>query len=149
MSIELNAHLHSEITARCGIGDEFTAKGEFVEAIRCYSEAWALLPEPKLQWEAALWIQSALGDVYYLTHNYAVALEAFSLAVQCPGGLGNPFIHLRLGECHFEVGNHDKAKDELTRAFMGAGREIFANEHPKYFELLKSVLKPPVGQREL
>jgi hypothetical protein len=28
---------------------------------------------------------------------------------------------------------------------MGAGKEIFADEKPKYFEFLKTVLKPPAN----
>ena len=68
---------------------------------------------------------------------------------RCPGGLGNPFVHLRLGECCFDIGERDRAADELTRAYMGAGREIFAEEDPKYIEFLGTRIKPPVGQDRL
>lgn len=70
-------------------------------------------------------------------------------AVRCPDGLGNLFIHLRLGECAFELGQISRAEDELTRAYMGAGREIFADEDPKYFKHLQTVLLPPPGESSI
>ena len=33
------------------------------------------------------------------------------------------------------------AADELARAYMGAGTEIFENDDPKYLEFLKTKLK--------
>jgi hypothetical protein len=59
----------------------------------------------------------------------------------CPGGLGNPFLHLRFGQILFESGDHDLAADELIRAYMGAGDEIFENEDPKYLNFLKTRAK--------
>lgn len=59
------------------------------------------------------------------------------MAVTGPDGLGNPFIHLRLGQCALELGDEDQAKDELIRAYMGDGPGIFEEEEPKYFEFLK------------
>jgi hypothetical protein len=64
--------------------------------------------------------------------------------MHCPGAIGNPFLHLRLGQCQFELGNLDRAGDELARAYMGAGNEIFVGAE-KYFEFLKTRLKPPPG----
>jgi hypothetical protein len=44
------------------------------------------------------------------------------------------------------LGNELVALDELARAYMGAGKEIFQGEDPKYFELVKQNLKePPSG----
>jgi hypothetical protein len=56
--------------------------------------------------------------------------------------IGNPFLHLRLGQCQFELGNFDRAADELTRAHVGAGAEIFEGAD-KYFTFLKTRLNPP------
>ena len=59
--------------------------------------------------------------------------------MQCPEAIGNPFIHLRLGQAQFELGDKEAAADELMRAYMGAGAEIFAEEAPKYLEYLATV----------
>jgi hypothetical protein len=39
----------------------------------------------------------------------------------------------------------DRAADELTRAYMGAGDEIFQDAE-KYFAFLKTRIKPPGGK---
>jgi hypothetical protein len=41
----------------------------------------------------------------------------------------------------FELGDLPHANDNLTRAYMGAGEEIFAQEDKKYFEHLKTIIK--------
>lgn len=66
------------------------------------------------------------------------------MAMQCPAAIGNPFLHLRLGQCQFELGNLDRAADELARAYMGAGADIFEGAD-KYFAFLKTRLQPPPG----
>ena len=38
-----------------------------------FQQAWDLLPEPAVQWEAATWILAALGDVYFLSGDYEAA----------------------------------------------------------------------------
>jgi hypothetical protein len=56
----------------------------------------------------------------------------------------SPFLHLRLGQCQFELGNLERATDELARAYMVAGEEVFEGAD-KYFDFLKTRLKPPPG----
>ena len=63
----------------------------------------------------------------------------------CPEGFGNPFLHLRLGQTEFELGNHDQAANELTRAYGPDGAWIFESEDPKYFEFLKTRIREPLG----
>ena len=107
------------------VGDELVNRQSYGEALGKYQEAWALLPEPKENWDAALWIKSGLGDAHFFKRKYLLAAGAFDEAATKLGGLGNPFVHLRLGECHYELGDLKAAADELTRAYVGAGREIF------------------------
>ncbi len=145
----LNDSIHAKVTELCRRGDDLMTSKDIQGALREYHEAWILLPEPKEDWEAATWILSAIGDAHFQANDFKHAASAFSNAVRCPDGLGNPFIHLRLGESQFEMGNMEKAKDELTRAYMGGGRELFENEDPKYFRFLESVLQPPPGQQSL
>ncbi|MEX2214115.1 MAG: hypothetical protein WD768_08310 [Phycisphaeraceae bacterium] len=123
--------------------ERLVAREEFVAAWAKYGEAMDLLPNPKEQWEAATWLLVAMGDVRIVAkQDYGKALKAFEAAVQCPAGLGNAFIHLRLGQCYFELGDRTRASDELTRAFMAGGREVFEDQDPKYIEFLGTILKP-------
>ncbi len=59
----------------------------------------------------------------------------------CPGAIGNSLIHLRLGQVSFERGNLVKAKDELMRAYVVDGEEIFEGEDEKYFNYLQKMVK--------
>jgi hypothetical protein len=63
--------------------------------------------------------------------------------MHCPDAIGNPFIHLRLGQCQFEIGNLKRAADELARAFLMEGLALFEDEDPKYIEWIKPQLKEP------
>jgi hypothetical protein len=67
----------------------------------------------------------------------------------CPGTIGNPWVHLRLGQVRFELGQLELATDELARAYMGGGRDVFEGQDPKYFELVERVLEPPPGMDRL
>lgn len=51
------------------------------------------------------------------------------------------FIHLRLGQCQFELGERDRSADELTRAYMGDGMDILLQDDPKYLEFLESKIE--------
>jgi len=143
--MELPETIHKKIISLSKEGDAFAEKAKYREAIKKYIEAFQLLPEPVEQWDACTWLLAAIGDANFLSKDYEHARLALSDAMRCPNAIGNPFIHLRLGESQFELGNKKKAADELARAYMGAGKDIFKEEDPKYFEFLKTVLKPPAN----
>lgn len=142
--MELDEKIHARIESICKEGDQLADVGKVPEGIRKYEEAWALLPNPKEEWEAATWILAAIGDALFRSGQHGRVLETLGRALKCPDGLGNPFIHLRLGESAYELGNMRRADDELTRAYMAAGRDIFKKEDPKYFKRLEGILKPPL-----
>lgn len=140
--MELSDAIHGQITQLSMAGDDLAENFRYREAVEKYLQALELLPEPRTDWEACTWLLAAIGDANFNSKNYEHAVAALSDAMHCPGAIGNPFIHLRLGQSQFELGNIDRANDELARAYMGAGKEIFANEDPKYFAHLKTVLRP-------
>ncbi|GGA29633.1 hypothetical protein [Dyella nitratireducens] len=136
--MELDESVHAQIEALCKEGDDLAAAGSFGLAQDRYKSALRLLPGDHRQWEAATWIYVAIGDAHFRTADYEKCFKCFSNAVQCANGLGNPFIHLRLGQSYYEVGNLDKSADELTRAYMGAGLDIFMEDDPKYLAFLRT-----------
>jgi tetratricopeptide (TPR) repeat protein len=143
----LDKETDEKIKLLCKEGDDYAKKKQSAMALGKYEEALSLLPEPSHIWEAATWICAAKGDAHFLSGNLPDAYDAFSGAAHCPGGIGNPFIHFRLGQIQLALGHEIIATDELTRAYMAAGREIFEGEDPKYFELLRKHLKEPPGGR--
>lgn len=129
---ELPDEAYQEIKSLCAEGDALAGRHEFREAVEVYQHALQLVPDPKEEWQASTWILAAIGDALFLGGHPDYAVRALQDAMICPGGLGNPFLHLRLGQVQFELGELDRAADELMRAYMGAGEEIFSTENPKY-----------------
>ncbi|SDD08269.1 Tetratricopeptide repeat-containing protein [Massilia sp. PDC64] len=130
--------MHERIAELCKEGDALASVGNLEDARQKYIAALKLLPGEPRQWEAATWIYVSLGDVHFRSRDFDKAFKCFYNAVQCPKALGNPYIHLRLGQLYFEQHMLDKAADELTRAYMGGGISIFMEDDPKYLEFLET-----------
>jgi tetratricopeptide (TPR) repeat protein len=143
--LELSDDVFTRITELCEEGNDLAEQEAFTEALGMFQQAWELLPEPAVQWEAATWILAAIGDVYFLSGDYAAAHEKLTMAMQAPGAVGNPFLHLRLGQVQFELGNEQRAADELARAYLKEGKTLFDGEDPKYLDFIKGKLRPPEG----
>ncbi|MCK6471810.1 MAG: hypothetical protein L6R28_08690 [Planctomycetes bacterium] len=114
---------------------------DFAGAIEHWTAAFNLIPDPKRNYEASTWICTSIGDAYFQLGEYQKGLPLLEYAVRCPGGLGNPFVHLRLGQFQLELGNENVAADDLARAYMGGGREIFEGEDEKYWVFIRAKLK--------
>ena len=142
---ELSDATYEQIQRLSAEGDALAEAGRYPEALTKYWSAWGLLPEPQDDWEAATWLLAAIGDANFLGGDYEAGRDNLSNAMHCPGAIGNPFLHLRLGQCQFELGNEDRAANELARAYMGGGHEIFEDQNPKYLTFLKTKLDPPPG----
>lgn len=142
--MDLPDQLHAQIVALCSKGDEAADRGEFPIALDNYWAAWDLLPDKKHDWEAATWILTAIGDANFLSGNIEAGRDNLSNAMHCPDAIGNPFIHLRLGQCQFELGNLKRAADELARAYLLDGLAVFEDENPKYIDWIKPQLKEPL-----
>lgn len=138
---ELNNETHVAIQRLCAQGDIEAKRKHFPLALESYWAAWNLLPEPKVEWEAATWILAAIGDANFLGGDFIAGRDNLSNAMRCPGAIGNPFLHLRLGQCQLELGAEDRAIDELMRAYMGAGPKIFEGQDSKYIQLVQSRAK--------
>jgi tetratricopeptide (TPR) repeat protein len=137
---ELDNNVHQRILQLSKAGDESMERGDYSHAADQFRTAFELVPEPYQEWEASLWLLTSLGEAYYFDGEYVQAHAALAKALHVPGAIGNPLIHLRLGEVQFELGNTKKAADELLRAYMAGGEEIFEDEDDKYFAFLKQAV---------
>lgn len=135
---ELSQSLQDKINALAELGDQYAEEGEFAEALEQYWAAWDLLPEPQTEWDAGLWLLVAIGDANFHVRDFETGKDNLTIALNCPEGPGNPFIHLRLGQCEYELGNREKAHEELGTALEAAGEEIFAGEDEKYYRFFKN-----------
>jgi tetratricopeptide (TPR) repeat protein len=134
----LDQAIHLQIEKLSEEGNALASQFRYEEAKKSFFQALCLVPEPHQDWKASTWLYVALGDMHFHLSNFEKCFRCFWNAVQCPEGLGNPFIHLRLGQSFFELGELDKAADDLTRAYMGGGLKIFMEDDPKYLEFLET-----------
>jgi tetratricopeptide (TPR) repeat protein len=141
-SLELDDATHARITSLSERGNALAESGDLDGALQAYRQALAIVPAPVHEWEAATWILAALGDVLFQQGKYSEARDSLKEAIRCPGAIGNPFVHLRLGQAHYELGEHERAKDELARAYMGGGDELFEGEDRKYKVFIQEILRP-------
>jgi tetratricopeptide (TPR) repeat protein len=139
---ELSSAVYDAVRALCAEGDELAEGEMYGEAIDIYRKAFSLLPGDPRQWEAATWILAAIGDAEFLGGRAEAAVAVLDHAFECPNSLGNGFLHLRRGQALFDLGRRSEAANELTRAYMAEGEEIFRDEDPEYLRYLKTVLRP-------
>ena len=118
----------------CKVGYELFDQGDIKTALRRFYAAWTLLPKPQTDYEEAGWILTALGDAYLAKGEYESAKEALLSALHCPKTLGNPIIHLRLGECLQELDQVAEAKEQFQLVIDNGGEALFAKEKPTYYQ---------------
>ena len=145
----LPAETFAAVKAKAKEGERRMADGDFGGVFNLFVEAFNLLPAPRERWNAAGWLLVALGENAILAGSFQAAEGPLTDAMWCPGTVGNPWVHLRCGQMRFELGQMDLAGDELARAYMGGGREVFEGQDPKYFALVEQVLQPPPGMDRL
>jgi len=137
-NLELDDATYEQIKKLCSSGDRLASAGQHDDAIADYNKAWSLVPEPKNDWEASTWILAAIADACFLADYKTSAREALAYAMTCPNAIGNPFLHLRYGQVLYDAGELDLAANELIRAYMGGGDEIFSTEKNEYLSFIKS-----------
>lgn len=132
-----------KIEALISQADDFLDEGETSQARERFETALGVVPSPHQDYEVATWLLTAMADAHFFDRNFEAAAGVLAKALEGAGGSGNPFVHLRLGQCHLELGDETQAADQLSRAFMGDGEKVFADEDPKYLRFLKSKLTAP------
>lgn len=128
--------IYGRLTRTTEEGSQLFDALDFAGALKMYEAAWELLPEPKEEWNAALWVLAAIGDCHFYLNDFLAARRVLQSALHLPGAIGNPFLHLRLGQTEFELGDTTRAADELIRAYAIEGPELFADQDPKYLSFL-------------
>lgn len=138
--MDLDDQIYFEIIDLCEIADSMVEDCKYCEAINLYNKALDLVPLPKSDWETSTWIYTALGDTYFIKGDYERSVHYLFEAMNCPEGLSNPYILLKLGQSFFEGGEVELAREYLIKAFMIDGYKIFEGEDEKYFNSIIDII---------
>ncbi|MCG8671354.1 MAG: tetratricopeptide repeat protein [Pseudomonadales bacterium] len=144
--MDLPSSIAKEIDALAKQGNEAMDREDYESAFNLFNSAWSIIPDPYDSFSESTWILVAIADVFFFTKKWEKMTTPLEAAISCPNGLGNPFIHLRLGQAYLELRQLEKAKDELGRALMGGGKEVFESDDSKYFEFISQHMSPPIGE---
>jgi tetratricopeptide (TPR) repeat protein len=136
---ELSNEICDKIEELSEQGNEYIDEENYTEAIKVWTQALSLIPKPQNVYAESQWLETSIGDAYFLSQNFVKALEHFQNAKNNieENAYENPFIMLRLGQTLFENQQTEEAKEYLLRAYMFEGEEIFENDDEKYFDFLK------------
>ncbi|SHL21045.1 Tetratricopeptide repeat-containing protein [Chitinophaga jiangningensis] len=135
--MELADDVYDRILELSEKGDVLAESEQFSAALIEYQQALDLLPSPKLDWEAATWLYTAMGDAYFSLEDLPNAMDAYQQALKAPDGIGNPYIWFCIGQVYFGWEQLDKAKEHFMRAYMLDGEDIFEDQPSEYFELIR------------
>jgi len=132
--MELDDELYEQIAKFCDIGEHYFGEGKYRKAIAEYEKAFELIPEPKTNWESSVWALAAIGDSYFMLREFVSALEVFEKLMKEYEEVDNPFVRVRYGQCLYETGNAEAAKEQLLAAYKMEGEQIFDDD--KYLKLI-------------
>ncbi len=112
---------------------------DYKGASRYFQDAFKLVPEPKREFEESTQAIGALADCFYFLGDYEKAQAALDDVLLCPGGAANPFVRLRRGQVFHGIGESEKARIELTTAFLNGGTDVFDGEE-EFLDLISDVV---------
>jgi tetratricopeptide (TPR) repeat protein len=120
-------------------GNTYFDEEHYSTAIEVWQQALALIPHPQNTYAESQWLETSIGDAYFLNEEFELALQHFQNAKSNIEAFAyeNPFIMLRLGQSLLECTQPEEAKEYLLRAYLLEGEEIFDNDDPKYLDFLK------------
>jgi hypothetical protein len=105
--------------------------------------------------ESRFWTRLALAEAWFQEQAWSEALDVYVAAhrAEPANAVGNPWFHLRVGQCLFELSEPAQrlttgpstAMDNLARALIGGGVALFDGEAPEYLAAVTQVLVPPSG----
>lgn len=137
---ELSEDIQDALEEICEQGNEAMDEGNPAEAAVFFQQALAILPKPAKEWEAYGWLQAALGDARFAMGDFERSLSHLRTAYAFAGPEEvNPFVLLRLGQCHRRLGDEKNAAEYMLRAYMLEGEDIF-EEDAEDFAFLKEAV---------
>lgn len=134
--MELPDELYTQIEALSEDGNDMLDDDDAAGALAAWREAYELLPEPRHQWEAALWLHASMAEAHYELGDFAATCDAMRDALNTPGGNENPYVHYMLGKALLRL-QDEKAVESLLKAYMLDGTDIFDSDEEEGVDALQ------------
>ena len=146
----LPEEIKAEIKALRKEGSNLQMGHKYIKAVSKFIEAISILPEPKEQWKEFSLLLKETAENYWLNARFnkgvgggfAEALDCYRTIMSINASIGRDSYHARIGELQLELGNTEKAKEELIRTYLISGRKRFNYmDDQKYFEFIKPIIE--------
>lgn len=135
---DLEPELKTQVVELCNKAIEAQEEERYHASNRSLQKVYELLPEPKGEWKAYIWLISNIADNHFEQDEYQAASEKFNEVFELDSASNdNAYLCLRRGQCALELENEEAAKTLLARAFELEGKELFEDEHSKYLKAAK------------
>ncbi|MCB2355765.1 tetratricopeptide repeat protein [Clostridium estertheticum] len=138
--MKLEEEVYNKVQGLCNKAEKYVRMCEFDQAIQEYEQALNLFPQDIKVYEQATIIYAAMGDAWCSAGEYKDAKKYFYDALNCSGGIGNPYILFRLGQCLYECNQKSKAQEYFIKTYMLDGISLFNTSHNKYFNTIKEMV---------
>ena len=135
---DLEPKLKEQVVELCNKALEAQEEERYHASNRDLAKVYDLLPEPKAEWKAYVWLLSNMGDNHFEQDEFAEALAKFDEVFERDDSSSeNAYLCLRRGQCALELEKEELAQKLLSKAFELEGKELFEDEHSKYLKLAK------------
>lgn len=133
---DLPEDLRARIEALSEQGNQLMDDDQFSAALEAWREAYQLLPAPRDERSAALWLHASIAEALYMMGDFPGARNAMREALGAPGGAENPYVHYMLGKALWQLDDED-AVDALLKAYLLDGVDIFDTDEDEGLDVLQ------------
>ncbi|XTZ38662.1 hypothetical protein ACQYRI_00960 [Salmonella enterica] len=130
---KIDAELENKIVDIISNGNKLDDEKKFAEALNKYDEAYALLPEPKFEWEMiSAWLAGCYFNVYFSLQNFTKAKDWAIIELKYRSSDIDITPYMNIGMASYELGDLDDAFNNFDTAYK-YGQERPFKEYPKKY----------------
>jgi hypothetical protein len=123
--------------------DSSIRNGKFKDAYDILFKTYNSLPKNEMDGQIGRYLLIRIAHIYIYSKMWDEAMGMMVDIMHYPNSVGNPLLHLRVGQIALELKNRDIYQDNLSRALIMGGLDVFSDEDIKLKEIPLKLLKPP------
>lgn len=130
-----NQELEEKIISIIEFGNSLSTDGHHNPALHEYEKAWALMPEPKLEWEMiGSWLTGSFYTAYFNLSDFKNAKHWAELQLKAENSEIDTAPLIDLGMVLFELGENEEAYNYLSKAYEYGKARAFKERPKKYLD---------------